>query len=86
MEISWIEAIETIGVPAVGAGGLGYLVWVLFKSLITGVNKKLDTQQDMIVTLIDRVRQLDNDIIRKPNYLHLIIFTRIIDFIIFIKY
>lgn len=64
MEISWIEAIETIGVPAVGAGGLGYLVWVLFKSLITGVNKKLDTQQDMIVTLIDRVRQLDNDLIR----------------------
>ena len=60
MEISWLEAIETIGVPAVGAGGLGYLVWVLFKSLITGVNKKLDTQQD----LIDRVRQLDNDLIR----------------------
>ena len=42
MEISWIEAIETIGVPAVGAGGLGYLVWVLFKSLITGVNKTPD--------------------------------------------
>ena len=46
MEISWIEAIETIGVPAVGAGGLGYLVWVLFKSLIRGVNKKLDTYLD----------------------------------------
>ena len=60
----WISAIETIGIPAAGAAGLGYLVWVLFKSLIADIHKKLDTQHGMIVALIDRVRQMDNDMIR----------------------
>ena len=60
----WVNAIETIGIPAAGAAGLGYLVWVLFKSLIADIHKKLDTQHGMIVALIDRVRQMDNDMIR----------------------
>ena len=34
LETEWIKIIEVVGVPAVAAGGLGYLVWVLFKSLI----------------------------------------------------
>ena len=59
-----LQAIETIGIPAAGAVGLGYLVWTLFKSLIADIHKKLDSQHAMIVALIDRVRQLDNDLIR----------------------
>ena len=31
---------------------------------LVGVHKKLDTQHGMIVALIDRVRQMDNDMIR----------------------
>jgi len=58
------QAIETIGIPAAGAVGLGYLVWTLFKSLIADIHKKLDTQHGMIVALIDRIRQMDNDMIR----------------------
>jgi len=58
------QAIETIGIPAAGAVGLGYLVWTLFKSLIADIHKKLDTQHNMIVALIDRIRQMDNDMIR----------------------
>lgn len=59
-----LQAIETIGIPAAGAVGLGYLVWTLFKSLIADIHKKLDTQHGMIVALIDRIRQMDNDMIR----------------------
>lgn len=59
-----IEAIETIGIPAAGAVGLGYLVWTLFKSLIADIHKKLDAQHSMVVALIDRIRQMDNDMIR----------------------
>ena len=32
--------------------------------MIADVHKKLDTQHGMIVALIDRVRQMDNDMIR----------------------
>ena len=60
----FISAIETIGIPAAAAIGLGYLVWTLFKSLISDIHKKLDTQHSMIVSLIDRIRQMDNDMIR----------------------
>ena len=59
-----IQAIETIGIPAAGAVGLGYLVWTLFKSLIADIHKKLDAQHSMVVALIDRIRQMDNDMIR----------------------
>tara|TARA_R100001460_G_scaffold97435_1_gene140014 strand:- start:332 stop:613 length:282 start_codon:yes stop_codon:yes gene_type:complete len=60
----WISIIETVGIPAAVAVGMGYLVWTLFKNLIADIHKKLDTQQGMIVALIDRIRQMDNDMIR----------------------
>ena len=59
-----LSVIETIGIPAAVAVGMGYLVWTLFKNLIADIHKKLDTQHGMIVTLIDRIRQMDNDMIR----------------------
>ena len=40
------------------------MVYKLFYALIADVHKKLDTQHSMIVALIDRVRQMDNDMIR----------------------
>ena len=61
---AWIGVVETIGIPAVVAVGMGYLVWTLFKNLIADIHKKLDTQHGMIVALIDRIRQMDNDMIR----------------------
>jgi len=60
----WISVIETVGIPAAVAVGMGYLVWTLFKNLIADIHKKLDTQHGMIVALIDRIRQMDNDMIR----------------------
>jgi hypothetical protein len=60
----WIGAVETIGIPAAVAVGMGYLVWTLFKNLIADIHKKLDIQHGMIVALIDRIRQMDNDMIR----------------------
>ena len=49
----------------VGAIGMGYLVWLVVKFLMADIHKvKLDTQHQMIVALIDRIRQMDNDMIR----------------------
>jgi hypothetical protein len=59
-----LSVVETIGIPAAVAVGMGYLVWTLFKNLIADIHKKLDTQHEMIVALIDRIRQMDNDMIR----------------------
>ena len=56
--------LETVGIPAAFAVAAGWMVWKLFSALIADVHKKLDTQHGMIVALIDRVRQMDNDMIR----------------------
>ena len=60
----WMNLLETVGIPAAFAVAAGWMVWKLFNHLIADVHKKLDTQHGMIVALIDRVRQMDNDMIR----------------------
>ena len=60
----WMSLLETVGIPAAFACAAGYMVWKLFQHLIADVHKKLDTQHGMIVALIDRIRQMDNDMIR----------------------
>ena len=62
--LDYIGIIETIGIPKVAAIGMGYLVWLVVKFLMADIHKKLDTQHQMIVALIDRIRQMDNDMIR----------------------
>ena len=62
--LDFMTILETVGIPAAFAVGAGWMVWKLFNHLIADVHKKLDTQHKMIVALIDRVRQIDNDIIR----------------------
>ena len=60
----FMTILETVGIPAAFAVAAGWMVWKLFNHLIADVHKKLDTQHGMIVALIDRVRQMDNDMIR----------------------
>ena len=60
----FMDLLETVGIPAAFAVGAGWMVWKLFQHLIADVHKKLDVQHSMIVALIDRVRQMDNDMIR----------------------
>ena len=60
----FMDLLETVGIPAAFAVGAGWMVWKLFQHLIADVHKKLDVHHSMIVALIDRVRQMDNDMIR----------------------
>ena len=60
----WMNLLETVGIPAAFAVAAGWMVGKLFQHLISDVHKKLDIQHGMIVALIDRIRQIDNDIIR----------------------
>jgi len=60
----FMDLLETVGIPAAFAVAAGWMVWKLFQHLIADVHKKLDVQHGMIVALIDRVRQMDNDMIR----------------------
>ena len=69
----WMDLLETVGIPAAFAVAAGWMVWKLFNHLIADVHKKLDTQHGMIVALIDRVRSLDNEIIRQDTLIKTIL-------------
>jgi len=60
----FMTILESVGIPAAFAVAAGWMVYKLFNHLIADVHKKLDTQHGMIVALIDRIRQMDNDMIR----------------------
>ena len=60
----FMTILESVGIPAAFAVAAGWMVYKLFNALIADVHKKLDTQHGMIVALLDRVRQMDNDMIR----------------------
>ena len=59
-----VELVNQFGLPVVVAGGLGYFIFFIWKFVTTQIKPKLGQAFTVLVALIDRVRMLDNDIIR----------------------
>jgi len=61
--------ISSIGIPAAGAFGIGWLFYALLQWMMKVIIAKLDGIEGMLVGLIDRIRMLDNDVIRMDTML-----------------
>jgi hypothetical protein len=59
-----VQAINKYGFPIVAAGGLGYLVYYVWQWATTEIKPVLSSASTDLIALIDRVRMLDNDLIR----------------------
>jgi len=59
-----VTAIKDFGFPIVAALGMLYVIYFVWKTITQQVEVKLDDAHVVIIGLIDRVRMLDNDIIR----------------------
>ena len=59
-----VTAVNQYGLPIVVAGGMGYFIFFIWKYVTTQIKPKLGATFGVLVELIDRVRMLDNDIIR----------------------
>ena len=59
-----VQAIIKYGFPIVAAGGLGYLVYYVWQWATTEIKPVLSSASTDLIALIDRVRMLDNDLIR----------------------
>lgn len=62
MEIG--ELIGKYGFPIIAAGGMGYFIYFIWKWTTEVVSPVLKEANTVLVGLIDRVRRLDNDLIR----------------------
>ena len=59
-----VTIIKDFGFPIVTALGLLYVIYYVWKKITTEIESKLDSTFNTLVALIDRIRMLDNDIIR----------------------
>ena len=56
--------INQYGMPMIAAGGIGYFIYFVWKFVTENINGKLAEAKNTMLALIDRIRMLDNDMIR----------------------
>ena len=69
----FIDAVNQYGVPTVVAVGMAYFIYFIWKFVTTTILPSLNQASSTLVALIDRVRMLDNDMIRLDQKINTII-------------
>ena len=67
------QAIKDFGFPVVAAMGLGYFVYYIWQWVTTEIKPVLGSASSTLIKLVDRVRMLDNDMIRLNTKLSMIL-------------
>ncbi len=68
-----IELVNQYGLPIVVAGGMGYFIFFIWKYVTVEIKPKLGQTETVLIALIDRIRMLDNDLIRLDQKLNIFI-------------
>ena len=58
------ELINTYGFPIIAAGGLGYFIYYVWQWVTNEIDPVVGEAQTTLIALMDRIRMLDNDLIR----------------------
>jgi len=59
-----IDVLNQYGFATIASIGMGWFIYFIYKYVTTSIKKKLGEMSTVLIALIDRVRMLDNDIIR----------------------
>ena len=73
MEQELINAINQYGFPIIAAVGLGYFVFFIWRWATEEIDAIIGEAQFTLIKLIDRVRMLDNDMIRLNTKLAMVL-------------
>ena len=68
-----VELVNQYVIPVVVAVGMGYFIFYIWKFVTNNILPSLDKALGTLIGLIDRVRMLDNDMIRLDQKIHTII-------------
>jgi len=68
-----VELVNQYGIPVVVAMGMGYFIFYIWKFVTNNILPSLDKALGTLIHLIDRVRMLDNDMIRLDQKIDTII-------------
>jgi hypothetical protein len=70
------DLISKYGFPIVAAGGLGYFVYYIWKWVTEEIDPVIGESNKVLIELIDRIRMLDNDLIRLNQKVNVILSLR----------
>ena len=64
MEADLANTIKELGFPIVAALGMGYFIFFIWKWVTETIDPVIGASMGTLIKLVDRVRMLDNDLIR----------------------
>ena len=77
MDIEFItNAVKQYGFPIVASVGMGYFVYFIYKFVTTKLMPLIGETNVILVQLIDRIRMLDNDMIRLQQKVNVVLQMR----------
>ena len=59
-----VEIIDKYGFATVAAAAMGWFIYFIYTFITTEIKVKLSEANTVLIGLIDRIRMLDNDLIR----------------------
>ncbi len=68
-----VKLINQYGFPIVAAFGMGYFIFFVWKWVTTEVKPVMSETSKTLIALVDRIRMLDNDLIRLNTKLNMIL-------------
>ena len=68
-----VKMINQYGFPIVAAFGMGYFIFFVWKWVTLEVKPVMSETSKTLIALVDRIRMLDNDLIRLNTKLNLIL-------------
>ena len=71
-----VTLINKYGFPIVAAGGLGYLIFYVWTWVTKEIKPILSEANTVLIGLIDRIRMLDNDLIRLNQKVNTVLHLR----------
>ena len=76
MEMDLVSLINKYGFPIVAAFGMGYFVYYVWTWVTTEIKPVTSEANNVLIALIDRIRMLDNDLIRLNQKVNVILSLR----------
>lgn len=67
------KAISDYGFPIIAAMGMGYFIFYVWQWVTTEINPKIGEASSTLIKLVDRIRMLDNDMIRMNTKLSMVL-------------
>jgi len=71
-----LEILNQYGFATLAAVAMGYFIFFIYTYVTEQIIEKLDNTMKVLIALIDRVRMLDNDIIRLRSKLNTVLEIR----------